>query len=620
MARQRFVHLVRFAVAIAFVSTARLLAADSEVTLTSRGNDVILSNGDVSATIDVRGASIAGIKYGSHEMVSNTGRHRDVYFSRDGGTTYERPDHCVGSVTTQTADTVDYSCKHTYNPGAGDKAAWDVDVHFVMRRGVPGVYAYTINSHPASYPDLSVGEWRMVWSPPEDRNDFMDTIFIDQARHWQIPAPSDFATAQPVNGPKEVTKLTTGSWAGRMDCKYMYAASYWEIGTWGFASSERHLGEFVVLPSKEFFNDGPNKQDLTGAVGTLLLHLNMNHYDGTGFTIKAGQDWTKFYGPWLLYLNDKPTAEACWHDGQARQKLEAAQWPYDWVKNPLYPAAQQRGKVIGQLLVHDSLKPQLNAANAWVGLSPSPDQPGDPFRGGDFQFEATGYQFWTRADAQGNFSLMNIRPGKYTLYAYTNGIVGQFEKADIEVGAGDDISLGRLDWEAKHPGTRIAWELGIPDRTAEEFGHGKDYFLPLMYHTLEAEVPEPLDFTIGKSDPSTQWYYAQSHHGADHGTPAHWRIHFKLPAAPVGEATLTLAFAGADHGKVGVEVNQHAVATVVPPVQGGNGLIREAVHTKYCYSYVPIPSSALHAGDNTITLTQESSGYVMYDYINLELR
>jgi hypothetical protein len=40
-------------------------------------------------------------------------------------------------------------------------------------------------------------------------------------------------------------------------------------------------------------------------------------------------------------------------------------------------------------------------------------------------------------------------------------------------------------------------------------------------------------------------------------------------------------------------------------------------------SYVPIPGDRLRAGQNTITLVQESvrepSSYVMYDYLNLEL-
>ena len=399
----------------------------------------------------------------------------------------------------------------------------------------------------------------------------------------------------------------------------MYAASYWQIGTWGFASSDKHLGAFVVLPSKEFFNDGPNKQDLTAAVGTTLLHLNMNHYDGTGFQIKNGREWNKFYGPFLLYFNTKSTGDDCWHDAQARIAVEAAQWPYSWVKNPDYPLTAQRGTVGGQLVVHDGLKPQLTSANAWVGLSPPGDVPKS-----DFQYEATGYQFWTHAAQDGQFELAHVRPGKYTLYAYTDGIVGQFEKADIVVRAGERVNLAEINWDVKHPGKSIAWEIGVADRTAAEFGHGKDYYLPMMDKKLEAETPDPLNFTIGKSDWASDWFYAQTHHGpTGHATPARWNIQFNLDAAPKGSATLTLAIAGADRARLGVAVNDASAGTVTPSNQGGNGLIREAVHTKYSVSYVTIPVGHLRSGENTISLTQESvreeSSYVMYDYLNLEL-
>jgi rhamnogalacturonan endolyase len=606
-----------FAVVIVLISIslAASKALASEVEIKSSGRNVVLSNGIISATIDPADASIQSIKYAGHEMVSTAGRHKEIYFSRDGAASYERPDHCSGSITSQTSGTIDYSCKHTYARQSGDRAPWDVDIHFVVRRGVAGVYVYAIVSHPSDYPDLSVGEWRMVWSPPEDRNDFMDTIYIDEARHWKIPTPEEFSTAQPVPGaPKEVSLLTTGSWAGRMDCKYMYAASYFDIRCWGFASSDKHIGGFVVLPSTEFFNDGPNKQDLTAAVGTTLLHMNMNHYDGTSFTIKSGRKWSKFYGPFLIYCNSKSTADDCWHDAQAQVAIEAAQWPYDWLKNPDYPPADQRGDVRGRVILHDPLKPALSPAGAYVGLTSPSDKPG-----GDFQFEATGYQFWTRAGQDGRFDIPHVRPGTYTLYIYTTGVVGQFEKTNIVVKPGSVLSLNDVIWNVPHPGHIIAWEIGIPDRTAAEFAHGKDYYLPLLNQKLASEVPSPLDYTIGKSDPAADWYYAQTRSSKG---KAVWRIHFNLAEAPQGQSTLTLAFAGADRAKLGVEVNQAPLATVSPPVQGGNGLVREAVHTKYSYLYVPIPEGRLHAGENVISLTQESGGdasYVMYDYLNLEL-
>jgi rhamnogalacturonan endolyase len=587
------------------------------VTLQQRDHGVVISNGIVTATIDPTSATVGSLEYDGHELVNSNGGHRNIYFSRDGGEDYERLAHCVGSIANQTPDMVDYSCKHTYEAKLGDKHAWDVDVHFVIRSGVSGIYMYAITSHPASYPDLSVGEWRMVWSTPESKNDWLDTIYVDDARHWVIPSPQDFATAVPVNGPKEVTRLTQGAWAGRLDCKYMYAGCYAQIRTWGFASSDKHLGGFVVLPSTEFFNDGPDKQDLDVAAGTTLLHLNMNHYGGTGFNIPKGQEWTKFYGPWLIYCNSKSTADDCWHDAQNQVKVEDTQWPYNWLRHPDYPQKSARGSVRGRLALRDPLKPDLTSANANIGLASPSD-----VRGGDFQTSASGYQFWTHVSADGTFDIANVRPGTYTLYAFTNGVVTQYDKADIIVRAGEVDDLDTLDWTVPRAGHKIAWEIGTADRTAAEFAHGKDYYLPLLYQTLAKEVPDPLDFTIGKSDPATDWYYAQSMHEDEGGklVPAKWRIHFTLADAPAGTSTLTLAFAGADRARIDVDANGDKIETVSPPVQGGNGLVREAVHTKYSYSMVAIPAGHLKAGDNTISLTMSGPGpsYVMYDYLSLE--
>ena len=123
---------------------------------------------------------------------------------------------------------------------------------------------------------------------------------------------------------KEIVKLTTGKWKGKYDCKYMYAANYADLGCWGFASDKHKLGGWIVLGSHEYFSDGPTKQDLTGAVGTGLLHLNMNHYNGSSFTIRRGQSWKKIYGPWLMYFNDKQSGDDCWHDAQEQSKAESA--------------------------------------------------------------------------------------------------------------------------------------------------------------------------------------------------------------------------------------------------------------------------------------------------------
>ncbi len=72
-----------------------------------------------------------------------------------------------------------------------------------------------------------------------------------------------------------------------------------------------------------------------------------------------------------------------------------------------------------------------------------------------------------------------------------------------------------------------------------------------------------------------------------------------------------------------VNDERRPLAEVTPSVQGGNALLREGIHAKYCVEYVTIPASRLKAGANVVSLVlanvQAAGVHVMYDYLNLEL-
>lgn len=51
-----------------------------------------------------------------------------------------------------------------------------------------------------------------------------------------------------------------------------------------------------------------------------------------------------------------------------------------------------------------------------------------------------GYQFWTRADEDGYYSIKNIREGQYNLYAWVPGFIGDYRyDAAINITAGPSI-------------------------------------------------------------------------------------------------------------------------------------------------------------------------------------
>ena len=590
----------------------------------SSGKNIVLANGIVTATIQPSPAGLVSLKYGGHEIVSQRGRHKTIYFSLNGNRDYQIISEGVFSIASRTPDMVDLSCKAVYSPSHPERFPCDVDLHFVLRRGQSGLYIYTVLSHPADYPDLDISNWRMVWSMPEEPGRWlMEKIYVDPQRHWEIPSPSDFSQSEPT-GIKEIVQLTTGTWQGRYDCKYMYSASYWDMGCWGFAGDRNKIGAWYVLGSPEFLNDGPTHADLNAESGVLEILFNQIHYNGSSIHVLRGEAWQKIYGPYLLYCNSSPdSGDACWADAKRQVQAEQAAWPYAWLtNNSLYPLKPERGAVTGRLVVNDVLKPGVNGAGAWVGLA----QP-DP--GGNWQFDNKRYQFWVHADANGNFSIPNVRPGVFVLYAFTTGAVGEFSRTNIIVKMGESTALGNITWHVPHPGASLAWEIGVPDRTAKEFRHGDDYFRPYMWRNFAGEFSNPLEFTVGISNWSIDWNYV--HCGYPQGekwSPWKWRIHFNLASAPTnGNATLTIAYASSYYGRTEIYVNDEGkiLKTVRPAVDGGNALIREGIHAKYCVEQVPIPGALLRTGTNTITLVQGENRYdrpfyhVMYDYLSLEL-
>lgn len=49
-----------------------------------------------------------------------------------------------------------------------------------------------------------------------------------------------------------------------------------------------------------------------------------------------------------------------------------------------------------------------------------------------------GYQFWIQADERGKFLIKNVRPGKYNLYAWIPGVIGDYvyqEMITVEPGS-----------------------------------------------------------------------------------------------------------------------------------------------------------------------------------------
>jgi rhamnogalacturonan endolyase len=106
-----------------------------------------------------------------------------------------------------------------------------------------------------------------------------------------------------------------------------------------------------------------------------------------------------------------------------------------------------------------------------------------------------------------------VRAGNYTLHAWVDGVLGGLDLGNVNVTAGKDLDLGRIEWQPIRFG-KIVWEIGTPDRNTAEFfkGNGANYWLwgwPVRYGAL---FPNDIIFTIGKSDPAKDWLFEQMPH------------------------------------------------------------------------------------------------------------
>ena len=598
-------------------------AQDTPVTLSRPTPDAyVLANGILTMKMNGPEATITSIEYKGENMVSQNSSRARIYWSMDGGTDYQNPNHCVCTVKSNTAEMADVGCKHTYEAGGAhpDPHAIDIDIHYVLRRGKSGIYVYAILTHPAAYPATNIGEWRVVWpTNAKDGNYLLEKIYVDDKRHWVMPTMADQAKAQtmPI---KEISLFKTGPWAGKMESKYTYSANYEDNGAFGFASDIRQLGAWTVLGNYEYYNDGPRKQDLTALSGTMTHHFGRNHYDGTGFNLAAGEQWSKIFGPFLLYFNSGAPGDELWHDARVQAAREYAQWPYPWLTGVAeYPSAAERGAVTGKFHVVDRLKPGLPVAGAWVGLTQPPP-------GFDFQSESKNYQYWVKAGADGSFTIPAVRPGVYTLYAFVDGEVGQFSAPNVTVTASHTNPLGDVTWNVPRTGSYLAWEIGKPDRDSTEFHHGDDFFTPYLYKTFSHDFANPLVYAVGKSDYTKDWNYAQSVYVAPdgHSEPWLWTIHFTLDRVPAkGDGALIVALAGSNQTHLQIDLNGKTLEHFEPQLDGGNGLLRQSSYTKYSTLTIPIAMSQLRQGDNTVDLHQTDThgdfSVVFYDYLALEL-
>ena len=639
---------------------------------------VTLANGIVSIDIDTKKARLDRVTY-THTN-NGAARTSDVLLpSSKGRGQYYYGGFSLGSGAFEYALATDPA----KNGGAyGDVKLLSesehngvMEVHFSMLRGSPGFYSTGIMTHRKQDVKFEVGAWGVVTRVMPDFN----WLSADAARNFLIGKRSSKLAKVP-DAPHESAILLDGSQQGQYANKFIYGQDHHDLRAWGWSSvgpGGSNVGVWLMT-NMEFSDGGPLKRDVSVYPYSELNNSILTGELGMGSDgfFAEGEIWTKTCGPWFYYVNEVPAsvtdakqaAHLLHQDALAQADAEAKAWPYAWFKHPNYVPAAGRGTVKGKIVINDHGNPNASAAGTWVGLEQQP-QTSKGFY--DFQKWLKPYQFWVQADADGSFTLPNVIPGRnYTLWAYGPGAAGTFLSQEqtggkppleytlpakpfaVTVSAGQTNDLGAVTWTPKRVGATV-FELGSPNRKADEFRHGDDFWAPapapkVGYPTpvWGGQVEFPLDFpdgmtyTVGKSRWPIDWNYVLPSTPDRSGAwqPCEAKILFDLPKPPSNgaAASLYLACAGDDGGKVIVSINgvnlgpAPGVAAAPQPVDESgfnppyfdDSSIHLSNHGPFSDERINFPAKLLHAGQNTLTIRMDArklTAYLMLDYLRLEL-
>ncbi len=657
-------------------------AADAPVTITDNGDTWTLDNGIVKATINKKTSNMPSLIYHGVPIVGRSEFWEQVPSGE-----------VTASVTIDPAKNGGQRAE--VDVKGVNSGRMDIEVRYTMERGVSGFYTYAQYSHPASYPQAGEGESRFILQ----MNPTFDWLSVDKDRNMPMVSNADTRQGVVVHA-KEQRIIPTGIYKNSVEHKYSYCAVMYKLPAYGWSSIKDHVGVYFINPSCEYIGGGASKLDLVCHMGaTLLDYWTSGHYaGGANCNIPAGQEWKKTVGPIFVYFNaldnpqpttqaeldtlkateGNPTVPASWkhnadtlfQDAIAKGLAERKKWPYDWVQGVDYPHKSERANVTGQFVLSDPQAASTKLPHLTVGLT-YPDYQGvnTSFaqRSGNgnlvtWEHDGNHYQFWNDGQEDGKFTITNIRPGKYTLHAFADGVLGEFAKTDITVEAGKDLDLGKVTWTPVRYGRQV-WDIGFPDRTGGKFfkGDGENYWLwgwcvryPLLF-------PNDITYTIGQSDYHKDWFFEQVPHSETtawlnpeakdpanqrfgwvkaesleqypqtdqtgpwrvygRGRATTWTIKFNMPAAAKGRAVLRVALAGADgNGGLAVGVNGQPVGTIRTVATNA---LRYNTDTGVWRQYAqPFDASLLKAGENQMTLTVPAGDLttgVVYDYLRLEL-
>jgi rhamnogalacturonan endolyase len=414
---------------------------------------------------------------------------------------------------------------------------------------------------------------------------YLNTKLFD----YQLATDSEQAVIPDMTGGIQVQDATFRLKDGSVYTKYNFADYTENHFVHGMTGKDGGYGAYVVMGSNEYLG-GPNKQYLTIHSGPIIHRfLHSGHFLPRGIAHPdLPEGWSKLTGPWFIYFNKKESVAESWKDAKACAEKEKADWPYIWLKDAEYPL--ERGTATGRVVgakgpIKDALVVMTTPHTDW-------------------QVQILDYNFSTRTDANGKFSLGKLRPGKYQLVVHAPGHFEMWDRQDVEVKANGELKFG--DIALADESKKVVWQIGYPDRFSKEFNLSNE---PRQYG-LEKKVPANLTYTVGKSQDGKDWYYCQCN-------PGEWKVAFDAKPSS-GQLTLKVGVAGqTNKPDLEVFVNGKSIGKV-ETAENSSAQYRSAVWGSSYYEFksLKFDASLLKSGANEITFRLRK-GAIHYDAIQL---
>ncbi len=573
------------------------------VRVTRRGNLVIVSNGIVQMTfrktsidpgpVSVQldhGPNLVHSRWVHHILAFRKSKATDMFerqwMQKLGGCPINK--NFQQHVTVHRPGEVQY----VYTFPAGGAAPLQWQEIYVLRRGDHGFYIYyrlknmtgkaMPNSiYPGNIQSIAL-EFNMLIAVTR-------RLFTTKMLNDNLRGPTSFGF--PRQNYLQYPDIYQATWRlpnGEVDAKHEWNNYEQMSHVLGLAGPK--YGFWVIFPSYSFLDGTEPTLEMNGFVGPLfIVSMDKKYYVPTAEYV--GAHFEKTYGPMFIYLHRAPNTDANWIAAKREALIQQAQWPCKWVRNKAY---HQRGAVSGRVKISTG----QSAKHTWVILARPPKQvPADLY--GDWLRNINPYMYWTQASARGLYSIKHIEPGRYDLFVWKSGVLGEARKNGIVIGNHQTVALGTTELTPLSYGKTV-WQIGEPNRTVTEFRNGGNFHIWENYLRYGMDFPHGVNYTIGKSTASRDWNYLQPAIVQGHRNPTTWNIRFHLKKIPAGHPVLSV-ICGGRFAWLNVFANGRLIGHIHTSI--GLQFVRTAPYGELIIKNIRFPRDLLEKGNNVISLS-----------------